>query len=58
MLNIKDKLYTVYNSEEIKSNPLRNYKDNIFNISNDYDAMTNLLINDKISNEDINLNNT
>lgn len=57
-MNIKDKLYTNHNSEEITSNPLRNYKDNTFNISNDYDAMTNLLINDKISNEDVNLNNT
>lgn len=57
MLNIKDTLYNNYKSEEIKSNPLRNYKDNIFNISNDYDAMTNLLINDKISNDE-NLNIT
>lgn len=57
-MNIKDKLYTNNNSEEIKSNPLRNYKDNTFNISNDYDAMTNLLINDKISNKDNSFNIT
>lgn len=57
MLNIKDTLYNNHKSEEIKSNPLRNYKDNIFSISNDYDAMTNLLINDKISNDE-NLNIT
>ncbi len=52
MLNIKDTLYNNYKPEEINSNPLRDYKDNIFNISNDCDAMTNLLINDKISNSD------
>ncbi|CUO21458.1 hypothetical protein [Sarcina ventriculi] len=52
-MNIKDKLYSNYNPEKIKSNPLRNYKNNIFNTVNDYDSMTNLLINDKISNEDI-----
>ena len=52
MLNIKDTLYNNYNPKKINSNPLRNYKDNTFNISNDSDAMTNLLINDKISNED------
>ena len=57
MLNIKDALYNNHKPEEIKSNPLRNYKDNTFNISNDYDAMTNLLINDKISNDE-NLNIT
>lgn len=52
-MNIKDKLYSNYNPEKIKSNPLRNYKNNIFNTVNDYDSMTNLLINDKISNEDM-----
>ncbi len=57
-MNIKDRLCTDYNSEEIKSNPLRNYKNNIFDMLNDYDAMTNLLINDKISNKDNNSNNT
>ena len=52
-MNIKDKLYNNYNPEKIKSNPLRNYKNNMFNTVNDYGSMTNLLINDKISNEDI-----
>ena len=52
-MNIKDKLYNNYNPEKIKSNPLRNYKNNIFNTVNYYDSMTNLLINDKISNEDM-----
>lgn len=57
MLNIKDTLYNNHKTGEIKSNPLRNYKGNTFNISNDHDAMTNLLINDKISNDE-NLNIT
>lgn len=57
-MNIKDKLYNNENSQEINSNPLRNYKNNIFYIPNDSDAMTNLLINDRISNNDNNLNIT
>lgn len=57
-MNIRDKLYNSANPQEINSNPLRNYKNNIFYVSSDSDAMTNLLINDRISNNDNKLNIT